>query len=235
LRVTGQAILDLWLVLSQPRGRLVAALEAVGEDGALVARGRRIGARSLQHLDPWTNDRFVQTTAVPPPTGRPLRVQLRFEPADLVAPRGGRLVLRLGTAGVAENGLGDPTYELPGIPDPAAGTITVLHDCEHPSALRFLRPRTIPDRIDVAEIDQDRGTLGAGGRVTAPVDPGVPLAATPVCGRGPERLGIFGPEVEYPAVAKKRKKARAKRKVHGKAKARKHRKPRRKPAARRRR
>ena len=184
VRISGVPVLDLWVRLTRPGGHVVASLEVQDAGGTRVVRTRRLGARSLRHLDPIAGHRFAQQTGRDAPTGVPLRVPVRFEPTDLVVPAGGRLVLRLGVAGAAENGETYDSPDLPGVPPAEHGPITVLHDCAHPSTLRFDTPAAVPDRIDVLEADQDE-PLGAAGPTTAPVDPPGGPATRPVCGRAP--------------------------------------------------
>ncbi len=70
-------------------------------------------------------------------------------------------------------------------------TITLLHDCEHPSALRFLMPTPGAALLDVREADE--GTLSAPEGVQRLEDGGGTATAS-LCGSEPERLPIFGPE-----------------------------------------
>jgi len=195
LRITGVPVLDVWVELERPTGRLAGELLVIGPDGTPMPRTRRLGARSLRHLDPLVENRFAQSEPKAPPVGTPVRVPLRFEVADLVVPKGGRLRLRLAAAGAGENGelWGGP--DLAVMPEPDGGPIAVLHDCDHVSALRFLMPRSRPDLLDVRETSEN-GPLG--GRPSAGGDFSGGLAAAPVCGRAPERLDLFGPEIEYP-------------------------------------
>ncbi len=108
-------------------------------------------------MDPLVDDRFAQAAGRAAPVGTPIRVPVRFQPTDLVIPKGGTVRLTIaGTlivAGGVESALSLATMgqmELPSIvEDPSAPslslkTVTILHDCEHPNALRFVLPQGFP-------------------------------------------------------------------------------------------
>jgi hypothetical protein len=113
----------------------------------------------------------VQTTPVDPPVGTAFLVPLRFPPTDLVVPTGGRLRVVLSGP--------DPDMGGPAVPPP---TVTVLHSCEHPSALRFLLPRPRPDLLDVLD-GEEPADLGRHGHRPARLRDGAGLATARVCGR----------------------------------------------------
>ena len=110
-------------------------------------------------------------------------------------------------AQVCEVGSDDPPLgpiPLPGcLPDPVFGDwsqtsgvaapVKILHDCTHPSALRFLMPREDPDLLNVREHDEEHVSANPG---PAPVSDGG-VATKPVCGVAPIRLPNFGPEIDY--------------------------------------
>lgn len=188
LHLTGQPVLDLWLTTDRPDGHVAARVTVLGPDGEpLVHDGGNAethatyGLRSLQHLEPVRENWFRQSAPVLPPVDEPVRVQVRFLPTDLVVPVGGRLQVTVAGS------LDSPRASLP---SGTAATLTLLHDCEHLSALRFLLADPKAPALEVREVDQE-------GRLTAPapkrrvVDGGV--ASAKVCGRAPERLDAFRP------------------------------------------
>ena len=139
LHLTGQPVLDVWLTTTTGDGHVVARLQVLAPDGSVAtldgSNAQEIatyGMRSLRHLEPMPNGYFVQQHGQLAPIGTPIRVPLRFQPNDLVVPAGGRL--RLTVAGML-NGPDQTT------PSGTAAQITLLHDCGHPSALRFLEAR----------------------------------------------------------------------------------------------
>jgi X-Pro dipeptidyl-peptidase len=188
LHITGEPVADLWLVTDRPDGHVNVDLAVLGPEGeVLVHEGggqhRSSGARSLQHLDAMPDGYFEQAAGKPAPTGTPIRVPVRFQPGDWVVPAGGSL--RLTVSGTAISGR-DTT------PSGSASTITLLHDCEHPSALRFLTARRDGPLLNVRETDEaDAGRLPAGRAPKRVVDGGG-LSSARVCGRAPERLASFG-------------------------------------------
>jgi X-Pro dipeptidyl-peptidase len=194
LHLTGQPILDAWLTTSTGDGHVVARLQVLGADGSVVTLdGSNVqeiatyGMRSLRHLEPMPNGYFVQQHGQSAPIETPIRVPLRFHPNDLVVPRGGRL--RLTVAGM----LSGPDQTTP---SGTVAQITLLHDCEHPSALRFLEARPDGPLVNVREADERGRTLASTAAVTGGVDAGG-LASAPVCGKPPERLSLFGTDTSF--------------------------------------
>jgi predicted acyl esterase len=200
LEVTGQPVLDLWLSLDRPDAHLAAKVEGIGPDGAKLPYARTVGTRSMQHLDPLTENRFTQREGKLAPMGVPVRVTLRLNPTDIVVPAGGRLRITIagsvimfdGLDGVGE-GLG-AVFQGPSQPSGTATRVTILHDCAHPSALRFLMPRADADLLNVREKDEPAGEPLADNRPHAALaTDGGGLAVTPVCGQPPERNEVLGP------------------------------------------
>jgi hypothetical protein len=138
-------------------------------------------------------------------------VSLRFNPTDLVVPRGGRLRVVVAGSLIWNEGLGELTEFLglgeafgdvliggPSQPSFAFTWVTILHDCEHASALRFLMPRAKPDLLNVREKDEPAGEPLADNRpFVVPVSDAGGLTTAPVCGQPPIRLESFGPETVY--------------------------------------
>ena len=194
LEITGQPVLDLWVTLNRPDAHLAAQIETFDAEGSLVPYGVVQGFRSMQHLAPLIQGRFAQEEGVPAPVGEPVRVSLRFQPTDLVVPKGGSLRVRLGEAMDTSRGIegaaGAPVTVLgrPSWPSLAFTTVTVLHDCAHPSALRFEMPRPGAKTrwLNVREKDE-QGPLRSQAGMPASSDGGG-LAVQPVCGLTPPRI-----------------------------------------------
>ena len=188
LHLTGQPVLDLWLTTDRPDGHVAAQLTVLGPDGEPLAHDgssgelkATYGFRSLQHLEPIRHNWFRQSAPVLPPTGTPLNVPVRFQPTDLVVPKGGRLELTVA---------GTLSYSRTGLPSGTAATIELLHDCAHPSVLRFAMADPAAPALEVREVDQD-GRLVAPKPARRTVDGG--LAARKTCGAAPKRLDAFTP------------------------------------------
>jgi predicted acyl esterase len=186
LHIAGQPILDLWLTTDRGDGHVSARLEVLGPDGEVMTHpGEAVhtaGARSLQHLDPMPENYFAQDEARPAPLGEAIQVPLRFQPTDLVVPAGGSL--RVKVAGAITYSGRD--FEASGV----APQITLLHDCDHPSVLRFLMPHADSPLLNAAEEDDPtpRGTPAKIG-----LRDGGGIAGAPVCGEAPQRMSNFGP------------------------------------------
>ena len=187
LHLTGQPVLDLWLTTDRPDGHIAAQITVLGADGKPMAhegngtKHATFGYRSLQHLQPIQSNWFRQSAPTLPAVNTPIRVPVRFLPTDLVVPAGGRLQVTV--AGMLTS---------PRISTPSGTTarITLLHDCAHPSTLRFLMADPKAPALEVREVDQE-GPLKAPAAKRRIVDGG--LATAKVCGKGPERLDAFRP------------------------------------------
>ena len=182
LHVTGQPVLDLWVTLDRDDAHLAAVMTALDADGSPIstAHGWTMGFRSARHLDPLVDNHFMQEQGRPAPAGQPLRVQVRFHPNDVRVPAGGKL--RLQIAGSVRGSA----------PSGAGTAITVLHDCAHPSALRFLMADPGARLLNVRERDEAGAALASAPAATGTTDGGG-AATAPLCGRPPERLETFGP------------------------------------------
>lgn len=205
LEITGQPVLDVYVSLDQPDAHFVAQIETFDAAGKAIPQGVGYGMRSARHLDPLVNNAFVQAEGKEPPVDTPIRVSIRFLPTDLVVPKDG--TVRVTLSGALGVGRGD-TYQQTGglasdaVPSGSITTVTILHDCEHPSSLRFLTARPVPDLLRVHDARE-------GVEKPAPAAAALPLAnagglvTAPVCGRAPLRLTNFGPALAYlpPAVA----------------------------------
>lgn len=194
LDVLGSAVADLWLTTSRPDGHIAAKLEAIGPGGALTIReARSQGARSLQHLDPLVDGvYFYQAEGKPAPVDTPINVQVRLTPTALVVPAGGRLRLTIAGSVNVWDGFnyprqitGVPLADSLGGPSELSGsfpTITVLHDCAHPSTLRFTTRSESADWLVVREKNEP----GPGDRTAAPrAADGGGMATGRVCGSAP--------------------------------------------------
>jgi len=205
LEITGMPVLDLWVQLDKPDAHIAAEIETFDAEGnpieSRTRSGSTVGFRSMRHLEPFMNGRFVQSQGQDAPINEPIHTVVRFRPVDLVVPPGGRVVLTIaGTQRWSTVGL--PT-EHPNWPSLANATVTILHDCEHMSALRFVMPRERMDVLDVATPDDpDVGDTGVFSRGNAwghqpKIDSDGGIATEPVCGQEPIRFDeFFGSEIE---------------------------------------
>ncbi len=191
LEVTGLPVLEAWVSLNRPDAHLAARLEAIGPAGEPMAEALRlVGLRSMRHLDPLTDGRFAQTRGHAAPVDTPLRVEVRFPPADLVVPKGGKLRLTIAGSQVVQGGIeetaGAPVsiYEHPSAPSGAGTRVTILHDCDLPSVLRFEMPLARSRLLNVREFDEPAGQPLTDNRAdpSPPVDGGG-IATAPICGQ----------------------------------------------------
>jgi predicted acyl esterase len=200
LEITGTPVLDVWVELDRQDAHLAAEIETFDAAGEPIVAGSTIGFRSMRHLGPFVDGGFRQEQGEAPPVGEPIRVAVRFNPTDLVIPKGGTLRLTIsGSERMApgvEGAAGLPSIvEQPSWPSMSFTTVTVLHDCAHPSALRFLMPRKNPRLLNVREPDE-KGPLRTL-RGPAPESDAGGLARAHVCGKRPIRLPGFGPSITY--------------------------------------
>jgi hypothetical protein len=199
LEITGPVVLDAWVTLDRPDAHLAAAIEALDAEGRVIEGSRDYGARSARHIDRLVDGRFAQAQGRDPAVGRPIRVPIRLQPADIVVPKGGRL--RLVVAGSVRTGVGlnelakytplgaagvdlDPLgLAQPSQPSGTATRVIVHHDCAHPTALRFLLPSG--DLLNVREKDEPADTPLPDNPYEPPVTDGGGMARAPVCGKSP--------------------------------------------------
>lgn len=191
LEVYGAPELRLWLELDRPDAHVAVKLEALDAAGnRVMPEARTVGARSMQHLEPFDGGRFRQAQGAPAPVGETFATTVRLDPTDLVVPRGGRLRVTItgsvqaydGLDGLAE-GAG-AFVQGPTAPSGSATGVRILHSCVHPSALRFTTPGSASALIDVRERDQETARLGAARTAPRPPVTGGGLAARPgrACG-----------------------------------------------------
>ncbi len=190
LELVGLPKLDLWISLQQPDSHVAVKLEALRADGKrTIYQAWTHGARSARHLDPLVDGRFRQTAGRPAPTGTPFKLALRFNPLDLVVPKGGSL--RLTVAGSVESWSGADEIQqgtaefLPGktTTSGVVQEVTILHSCEYPSELRFSLPEHSSQLLDIREKDQS-GPLGQRPNAPAPPVDGGGLATRETCRAG---------------------------------------------------
>ena len=188
LEITGLAELDAWVKLNRPDAHLAAKLEAIGPDGQrTMFEARIVGLRSMRHLQPLDHERFRQTRGIAPPVGRPIHATVRFNPGDLVIPAGGKLRLTIAGSVIVSDGLDSVQEGLgailqgPSLPSAAFTRVTVLHDCQHPTALRFTMPPPGAELLNVRE--RDEGDTSLQDNSTAPTPPvdGGGIATAPPC------------------------------------------------------
>ena len=183
LHITGQPVLDAWLTTNTGDGHVAVELEVLGKNGdPLLHAGSwgeavaTYGVRSLQHIKPMKRGFFEQEMFEVAPVDTPIRTTIRFLPSDLVVPRGGTLRLTVSGSVAYTKGSSQPS----GVPS----EITLLHDCDNPSVLRFLMPnpraelRNVREPREKGRLHSDRGVIG---RRT-----GGGIATAKVCGKAPQ-------------------------------------------------
>ena len=187
LHITGQPMLDLWLTTDTGDGHVAAELEVIGPDGEpLHHEGSynefhaTYGARSVQHIDPMQRGWFEQEVGEPVTPNESFNMTLRFLPTDLVVPKGGTLRLTVGGSITYSKGDSQPSG--------AGSFITVLHDCGHPSALRFRMPSKTAELLNVRENDEAALKRLASSPATMGDKDGANIATQNVCGRAPRLL-----------------------------------------------
>ncbi len=187
LHLTGQPVLDLWVKSSQPDAHIGVELEVLGKDGfPIYHRGGEAvatyGVRSMQHIEPMHRGWFEQAEAKAFPVDDPTQVLIRFLPTDLEVPKGG--ILSLTVSGTVSYSKGES------LPSGADSTITILHDCEHMSALRFLMPARRARLLNVLEADEGSKRPRSRPERMGLRD-GDGLASAPVCGQKPRRVDFL--------------------------------------------
>lgn len=182
LHLTGQPVLDLHVRLNRPDAHISVLLTAFDAENRRVGR-RYYGARSVQHLDPMRDDHFEQRIAKPVgfnaldvSAAPAVRVPIRLLPLDVTVPAGGRLEVRIG-------GNNDPQY-LTVMPSGADATVEILHDCLHPSALRFQMPAEDAELLNVRDPEEADLPLATNPSSPMQVDGGR-TARQPICGGAP--------------------------------------------------
>jgi hypothetical protein len=118
---------------------------------------------------------FEQEMFEPAPIDTPFRTTIRFLPTDLVVPRGHTLRLTVSGSVAYTKGSSQPSG--------VASEITLLHDCDHASVLRFLMPNPKAELRNVRE-PREKGKLHST-RAIVGHRSGGGLATARVCGKKP--------------------------------------------------
>lgn len=186
LHLTGLPVLDAYVISTQPDAHIGVKLEVIGPDGQPLRHAggsseyhATYGARSLQHVEPMRRGYFNQAESIPFPVNEPVRVQIRFLPTDLVVPPDHSL--RLTVSGSVSYRKGDS------LPSGNASQITLLHDCDFPSVLRFFMPDEDAELLNVREEDETETSapkLASRASEIGRAD-GDGIASRAVCGRAP--------------------------------------------------
>ena len=191
LHVTGQPVLDLWMTSSSSDAHVAVELEVIGKNGEPVTHegsyneaAATYGVRSIQHRKRMFRGWFAQRAGEPIPAGEPLNVPIRFLPTDLLVPRGGRL--RLTVSGSVQYSKGES------MPSGAGSEITILHDCNRTTALRFLVPSRKAKLLNVRERDE-HGKKLTSNRARMGNQTARGLATRKVCGKKPKRIDFLRP------------------------------------------
>jgi predicted acyl esterase len=155
LELTGQPVLDAWLETDSGDGHVAVELEVLGKQGRPLHHSGEwneavatYGVRSLQHRARMKRGWFEQESGKEAPAGKPIRMTIRFLPTDLVVPKGGKL--RLTISGSVSYSKGDSAVS------GSESEITILHDCKHSTALRFLMPSRRAKLLNVREKGEPR-------------------------------------------------------------------------------
>jgi X-Pro dipeptidyl-peptidase len=187
LHITGQPMLDLWLMTDSGDGHVGAELEVIGangqplhHDGTSDEFQATYGVRSVQHIAPMTRGWFDQKVGEPVTPNESFNMTLRFLPTDLVIPKGGRLRLTVGGSITYSKGDSQPSG--------TGSFITILHDCGHASMLRFRMPDKDAHLINVREIDEASLPRLSSKPATMGNADGAGMASQRVCGRAPRAL-----------------------------------------------
>ena len=187
LHITGQPMLDLWLTTDSGDGHVAAELEVIGRNGEVLmheGRNRELhatyGARSVQHIAPMKRGWFEQEFGEPVTPNEAFNMTLRFLPTDLIVPKGGTVRLTIGGSITYTKGDSQPSG--------AGSYISILHDCGHPSTLRFRMPNKNAQLINVRETDEMEVTKLASNPATIGDKDGAGMATQRVCGRAPRAL-----------------------------------------------
>jgi predicted acyl esterase len=182
LHVTGQPVLDAWVKTDSGDGHVAVELEVLGRKGQpLQHKGEweeavaTYGVRSLQHRAGMKRGWFEQESGEDAPVDEPIRTTIRFLPTDLVVPKGGKL--RLTISGSVSYSKGDSAVS------GSQSEITVLHDCKHPTALRFLMPKRKAKLLNVREPDEPKKVPSRPAKMGRRTGAG--LATAKVCGKKP--------------------------------------------------
>ena len=187
LHLAGQPVADLWVVLDKPDAHIGVTLEAFKADGTPVREHPGLpidppgifGARSAKHLEPLDQGWFGQLDPGAPAVGEPVRVSVRFNPTELVVPAGGWVVLTVAGTTCGPRQTNDSSF--PSSPSGSATTVTILHDCDHPSALRFVMPIRNADLLNVRDREAVDDQLTSDPR-SPRWDVDVDIATERVCG-----------------------------------------------------
>lgn len=189
LHITGQPVVDVWLQSSEPDAHVAVELEVLKPDGEPLRHpgeaAATYGVRSLQHIAPMKRGWFEQEHGEPVPAGEAVHVIVRFLPTDLVVPAGGKV--RLTIAGSVSYSKGES------VPSGARSTITILHDCDYTSALRFLMPQPSAPLLNVREPDEKDAVKLTSKPARIGTQDGGGLATRAVCGRSPHKVAFLEP------------------------------------------
>lgn len=177
LHIAGQPVLDLWVSLDRPDAHVAVTVRALDAAGVPIDHPRIYGARSARHLEPLADNYFRQRHGIAAPVGTPVRIPVRLAPAELVVPEGGRLVVTV-TGSVSSLNL------FPTAPSGTGTNVTILHDCEHQSALRFRVPAPRGRFMNVREPDEGEEPLRSNPVPVLGVDADG-LATDGICGQLP--------------------------------------------------
>ncbi len=113
-----------------------------------------------------------------------MHVNVRFLPTDLVVPPGAPASHDLGLCRL-------PDVVLHRVSHPSgSATGVILHDCEHPSALRFLLPSPDDQLQNVREKDEANEMLASDAQRIGRRD-GAGMATGAVCREGPSRVSLL--------------------------------------------
>lgn len=181
LHLVGQPLVDLWVQSSTDDAHIGVSLEVINADGepASHSSGEAMatyGARSLQHIEEFKVPWFSQEAGEPISPGEAYRVTVRTLPTSLLVEKGQSLRLTVAGSMTWSKGTTSPSF--------AGSEVTILHDCNHASVLRFRIPEPGAKLINAREGDDAKvannparaGRRDGGGLASARVCGGAPIA-----------------------------------------------------------
>lgn len=186
LRILGDPVLDVSLKISDPNAKIGARLDVLNEKGEVQGHpyASTYGARSMRHLGDLVDGRFAQKQGVPPKVNETFTTTIRFNPTDMLVPAGWHLRLSF-FALMDGNPRRGGAFWWPPESASAHGSnamITILHNCENPTVLRFAMADPDAPLLNVRDSEGPEGEVKSTATTTlnSSVD-GQGLARSTIC------------------------------------------------------